>query len=583
MQYTGARIVIECLKEQGVDTVFGYPGGTILNIYDELYKHSDSIRHILTAHEQGAAHAADGYARSSGKTGVVFATSGPGATNLVTGIATAYMDSVPMVAITCNVSSPLLGKDSFQEVDITGITMSITKHNYIVRNVTDLAPTIREAFAIAKSGRPGPVLIDIPKELTATLTEYAPMNLFSIDSTVLDKNIAAGAKRSKESRITKVNVASDKEIARAAELIAGAKKPFVYAGGGVVISDACKQLKLFAEKINAPVAVSLMGKTAFPALHPLCVGMIGMHGTKAANMAANNCDLLIAIGARFSDRVISDAKKFAKDAQILHIDIDPAEINKNIRSHYSLVGSIQEVLMRLNPLVAERASDEWNNQIDAWKKEVPPMYGQKLKLHPKVVFETIHDTLGDDTFVTTEVGQHQMWTAQFYPFAKPRTFITSGGLGTMGFGTGAAMGVAVANPDSYVVHIAGDGSFRMNCNELATIGYYNLPIIIIVVNNGTLGMVRQWQKLFYGERFSQTTLDRGPDFVKLAEAYGIRALRADDEKSFKKAFNEAVTADKNGRRNPCLIDTIINIDEMVLPMVPAGKPIDELMLEVGDN
>lgn len=582
MELTGAQIVIECLKEQGVDTVFGYPGGTILNIYDELYKASDAINHILTSHEQHAAHAADGYARSTGKVGVVLATSGPGATNLVTGIATAYMDSVPMVAITCNVASSLLGKDSFQEVDITGITMSITKHNYIVRKVEDLADTIREAFAIAKSGRPGPVLIDIPKELTATKTNYESQNLFAIDSTVLDKKVSEGQKRSKAYRITKVNVATDEEISAAAELISESKRPFLYIGGGVVIADACNQVKILSEKCNIPVAVSLMGKSAFDSKHKNCVGMIGMHGTKAANMAANHCDLLIAVGARFSDRVISDSSKFAKESKILHIDIDPAEINKNIRANCSVVGNIQEVLMRINPLVKERKVDAWNEQIDNWKKEVPSMYSQKMKLHPKSIFETIHDVLGDDTIISTEVGQHQMWTAQFYPFCKPRTFLTSGGLGTMGFGTGAALGAQVANPDRYVVHIAGDGSFRMNCNELATISHYNIPVVIIVLNNGTLGMVRQWQSLFYGKRYSQTTLDRGPDFVKLAEAYGIRGFRADSEESFRNAFNSAISVDENGRRSPALIDTLINIDEMVMPMVPAGKPINELLLEPGE-
>ncbi len=583
MQYTGARIVIECLKEQGVDTIFGYPGGTILNIYDELYKNSDSIKHILTAHEQGASHAADGYARSSGKTGVCFATSGPGATNLVTGIATAYMDSVPMVAITCNVATPLLGRDSFQEVDITGITMSITKHNYIVRKVEDLADIIREAFAIAKSGRPGPVLIDIPKEVTAAVTEYTPMNLFEIDSKVLDKEIKDGKNHSNANRITKVNVASDEEIAAAAKAISEAKRPFLYVGGGAVISEAEAQVLELAEKCNIPVSVSLMGKTAFDANHPLCVGMIGMHGTKAANMAANQCDLLIALGARFSDRVISDASKFAKNSKVLHIDIDPAEVNKNIHADYSVIGDLKEVLARIIPLVEPRKADGWNDDVAEWKKHLPPMYTRKLKLHPKTIFETIHQTLGEKAIITTEVGQHQMWAAQFFPFSKPRSFLTSGGLGTMGYGTGAAMGAQVANPDRYVVHIAGDGSFRMNCNELATISYYNLPIVIIVVNNGTLGMVRQWQNLFYGQRFSQTTLDRGPDFVKLAESYGIRGFRAENEDEFKKAFEQAVSLSADGRRTPALIDTMLNIDEMVLPMVPAGKPIDQLLLEAGDN
>lgn len=564
MKYTGARIVIECLVEQGVDTVFGYPGGAILNIYDELYKHKDRVRHILTAHEQGAAHAADGYSRSTGKTGVVMATSGPGATNLVTGIATAYMDSVPMVAITCNVGCSLLGKDSFQEVDITGITMPITKHNYIVRDVNELADTIRQAFLIAKSGRPGPVLIDIPKDVTAAVSEYEPVDLQPTETS-----------RASVSPIAKKDGVSDEQINIAAELISQSNRPFLYVGGGVVISDACEELKTFAEKMNIPVSVSLMGKTAFPSRHPLCCGMIGMHGTKAANCGANKSDLIIAVGARFSDRVISDPSKFAKDSKVVHIDIDPAEINKNIPTAASLIGDIKDVLGKLIPLVPSRAKSAWNEQIEEWKKHIPSMYSKKTRLHPKFVFEHIHEKLGDDTIVTTEVGQHQMWTAQFYPFSKPRTLLTSGGLGTMGYGTGAAIGAQVANPDKNVVHIAGDGSFRMNCNELATISHYKLPIIIIVVNNGVLGMVRQWQNLFYDKRYSETTLDFGPDFVKLAEAYGIAGFRADTEDEFVKVFAEAA---KSGK--PAVIDCSMNIDEMVLPMVPAGKPIDELLLDV---
>ncbi|MBQ7882270.1 MAG: biosynthetic-type acetolactate synthase large subunit [Treponema sp.] len=564
MKYTGARIVIECLVEQGVDTVFGYPGGAILNIYDELYKHKDRVRHILTAHEQGAAHAADGYSRSTGKTGVVMATSGPGATNLVTGIATAYMDSVPMVAITCNVGCSLLGKDSFQEVDITGITMPITKHNYIVRDVNELADTIREAFVIAKSGRPGPVLIDIPKDVTAAVAEYEPsdLQLNEVD-------------RASIRRITKETVPSESDIQVAAKLISESNRPFLYVGGGVVISDACEELKTFAEKMNIPVSVSLMGKTAFPANHPLCCGMIGMHGTKAANCGANKSDLIIAVGARFSDRVISDPSKFAKNSKVLHIDIDPAEINKNIPTVASLIGNIKGILEKLNTLLPSREKSPWNEQIEEWKQHIPAMYSKKTRLHPKFVFEHINAKLGEDTIITTEVGQHQMWTAQFYPFTKPRTLLTSGGLGTMGYGTGAAIGAQVANPDSNVVHIAGDGSFRMNCNELATIAHYNLPIVIIVVNNGVLGMVRQWQNLFYDKRYSETTLDFGPDFVKLAEAYGIAGYRADTEDEFAKVFAEATKM-----RKPAVIDCSMNIDEMVLPMVPAGKPIDELLLDI---
>jgi acetolactate synthase-1/2/3 large subunit len=564
MKYTGARIVIECLVEQGVDVVFGYPGGTILNIYDELYKHSDRVRNILTAHEQGASHAADGYARATGRVGVVLATSGPGATNLVTGIATAYMDSVPMVAITCNVASHLLGKDSFQEVDITGITMSITKHNYIVHDVTKLADTIREAFELARTGRPGPVLIDIPKDVTAQESEY-------VAHTVTPGTCGSLAARRS---LKKIPTPSAADLDRIAALLSKSVRPFFYVGGGVVISDATAELVLLAEKISAPVSVTLMGKTAFPSTHPLCTGMIGMHGTNASNTAANRCDLLVAIGARFSDRVISDPARFAKDSAILHIDIDPAEINKNIRTAESLNGNIKTILAELCARVAERKRDAWNDHVDEWKTHIPSMYSKKTALHPKFVLETVHGMLGDDTIISTEVGQHQMWVAQFYPFVKPRTFLTSGGLGTMGYGTGAALGAQVAFPDRFVVHVAGDGSFRMNLNELATISHYNLPVIILVANNGTLGMVRQWQKLFYGKRFSATTLDRPPDFVKLADAFGIRGFRAKTESEFRDAFSKAIA-----ERTPAVIDCFMDIDEMVFPMVPAGKPIDELLLD----
>ena len=569
MKYTGARIVIECLVEQGVDMVFGYPGGAILNVYDELYKNKDRIRHILTAHEQGAAHAADGYSRSTGKVGVVMATSGPGATNLVTGIATAYMDSIPMIAITCNVTTPLLGKDSFQEIDITGITMPITKHNYIVRDVNRLADTIREAFLVAQSGRPGPVLVDIPKDVTAAVADYNPpvVHFASEEPSSLE--------RASIRRVTKISSPSDAEVEAIASIINESQRPFLYVGGGVVIDDACQQLRELAELRNIPVATSLMGKSAFPSLHPLCCGMIGMHGTKAANMGANRSDLVIALGARFSDRVISDSSKFARNSRILHIDVDPAEINKNIAAHYSLVGSVKELLIRLLPLIQPRPESEWNQEIAQWKQHLPAMYSKKTRLHPKFAFEYINRRLGDDTIITTEVGQHQMWAAQFYPFSKPRTFLTSGGLGTMGYGTGAAIGAQLANPDRRVVHIAGDGSFRMNCNELATIAHYQVPVIIVVVNNGTLGMVRQWQHLFYDKRYSETTLDFGPDFVKLAEAYGIAGSRATNEEEFMAAFDRAAESGK-----AALIDCSMSIDEMVLPMVPAGKPIDELLLDV---
>ena len=569
MKYTGARIVIECLVEQGVDMVFGYPGGAILNVYDELYKNKDRVRHILTAHEQGAAHAADGYSRSTGKVGVVMATSGPGATNLVTGIATAYMDSIPMVAITCNVTTPLLGKDSFQEIDITGITMPITKHNYIVRDVNRLADTIREAFLVAQSGRPGPVLVDIPKDVTAAVADYNPpvVHFASEEPSSLE--------RASIRRVTKISSPSDDEVEAIASIINESQRPFLYVGGGVVIDDACQQLRELAELRNIPVATSLMGKSAFPSLHPLCCGMIGMHGTKAANMGANRSDLVIALGARFSDRVISDSSKFARNSRILHIDVDPAEINKNIAAHYSLVGSVRELLTRLLPLIQPRPESEWNQEIAQWKQHLPAMYSKKTRLHPKFAFEYINQRLGDDAILTTEVGQHQMWAAQFYPFSKPRTFLTSGGLGTMGYGTGAAIGAQLANPGRRVVHIAGDGSFRMNCNELATIAHYQVPVIIVVVNNGTLGMVRQWQHLFYDKRYSETTLDFGPDFVKLAEAYGIAGSRATNEEEFMAAFDRAAESGK-----AAIIDCSMSIDEMVLPMVPAGKPIDELLLDI---
>ncbi|MGI5092066.1 biosynthetic-type acetolactate synthase large subunit [Treponema socranskii] len=565
MKYTGAQIVVECLIEQGVDTVFGYPGGAILNIYDELYKNKKRLRHILTAHEQGASHAADGYARSSGKVGVVMATSGPGATNLVTGIATAYMDSVPIVAITCNVIAPLLGKDSFQEIDITGVTMPITKHNFIVRDVGQLADTIREAFFIAKTGRPGPVLIDIPKDVTASSCDYVPAPL--------DTHFTKG--KASLHRIMKVCDIPDEKINKLASLINASERPFIYAGGGVIISDACEELKALAEKAQIPVSMSLMGKSAFPNTHALSTGMIGMHGTKASNTAVDKCDLLLAIGTRFSDRVIGDPKRFAGKAKIVQIDVDPAEVNKNIAVDDSLVGSIKDALSRLLPLVEKRKASEWNEKIDEWKAEVPPSWKQSGKLSPKAIFEYVNGRVPSDTIVTTEVGQHQMWTALFYHFEKPRTFLTSGGLGTMGFGTGAAIGAQFANPDKTVVHFAGDGSFRMNCNELATISRYGLPIIIIIFNNGALGNVRQWQTLFYEKRYSATTLDFAPDFVKLADAYGVTGVRVTDEAEFKKAFDTALASGK-----PAVIDAAIDKDEMVLPMIPPGKSVDRIMMEI---
>ena len=559
MQISGSQIVIECLIEQGVDTVFGYPGGAILNIYDALYKNSNRIRHILTAHEQGASHAADGYARSTGKVGVCMATSGPGATNLVTGIATAYMDSIPLVSITCNVTQSQLGKDSFQEIDITGVTMPITKHNFIVRDVKDLADTIRKAFYIAKSDRPGPVLIDIPKDITSAVTEYE-----AVDPSKLDFNLPS----------KKIPFPSEQQIENAAKLIDESQKPFIYAGGGVITSEASDELFSFATKANIPVAMSLMGKSAFPNKHELSLGMIGMHGTYAANTACDNCDLLLAIGCRFSDRVIGEAAKFAKNAKILQIDIDPTEVNKMINVDDALLGDIKSILAKLTAKIQKKEKSQWNSQIEEWKKIVPPSYNKKQDLSPKFIFEYVNSQVKEDTIITTEVGQHQMWTAQFYDFTKPRTFLTSGGLGTMGFGTGAAIGAKFANPDKTVVHFAGDGSFRMNCNELATIEHYQLPIIIVILDNHALGNVRMWQTLFYEKRYSNTTLDFGPEWTTLASAYGIQGYHVKNEKEFKDAFDKAL---KSGK--PAVIDAEIFLDEMVFPMIPPGKSIEYLLME----
>ena len=559
MQISGSQIVIECLIEQGVDTVFGYPGGAILNIYDALYKNSNRIRHILTAHEQGASHAADGYARSTGKVGVCMATSGPGATNLVTGIATAYMDSIPLVAITCNVTQSQLGKDSFQEIDITGVTMPITKHNFIVRDVKDLADTIRKAFYIAKSDRPGPVLIDIPNDITSAVTQYE-----SVDPAKLDFNLPS----------KKIPFPSEQQIENAAKLIDESQKPFIYAGGGVITSEASDELFSFATKANIPVAMSLMGKAAFPNKHELSLGMIGMHGTYVANTACDNCDLLLAIGCRFSDRVIGEAAKFAKNAKILQIDIDPTEVNKMINVDDALLGDIKSILVELTAKIQKKEKTQWNSQIEEWKKIVPPSYNKKQDLSPKFIFEYVNSQVKEDTIITTEVGQHQMWTAQFYDFTKPRTFLTSGGLGTMGFGTGAAIGAKFANPDKTVVHFAGDGSFRMNCNELATIEHYQLPIIIVILDNHALGNVRMWQTLFYEKRYSNTTLDFGPEWTTLASAYGIQGYHVKNEKEFKDAFDKAL---KSGK--PAVIDAEIFLDEMVFPMIPPGKSIEYLLME----
>lgn len=569
MKINGSQIVIECLVEQGVDTVFGYPGGNILNIYDALYKNQDRIRHILTAHEQAAAHAADGYARSTGRVGVCMATSGPGATNLVTGIATAYMDSVPIVAITCNVGTSLLGKDTFQEIDITGVTLPITKHNFMVRKVEELADIIRQAFIIAKSGRPGPVLIDIPKDITAAECEFSPLKKGDDGSSLLVKG------NSNFRRVMNVNVPSDDEIRKAADIINKAERPVIYAGGGIKISGAENEMLALAEKADIPVSESLMGRDVFPSDHPLCTWMVGMHGTRASNMAVTESDLVLALGSRFSDRVIGDPKKFAEHATVFHIDIDPAEINKNIHAGAELVGDLKQILARLLPLIEKKSHPEWIKRIEEWKKDIPASYNavKPDSVNPKFMLETVHKYAGDDAFITTEVGEHQMWTAQFYPFEKPRTFLTSGGLGTMGYGTGAAMGAQIAHPEGRVVHIAGDGSFRMNCNELCTIARYNLPIVIVLVNNGTLGNVRVWQKLFYGKRYSHTTLDFGPDWRKLADAYNVGYVKASSNDEFDKAFKRAFDEKK-----PYIVDTIVDIDEMIFPMAIPGKPIDEQMM-----
>ncbi|GHV83113.1 acetolactate synthase [Spirochaetia bacterium] len=571
MQYTGAQILIEALVEQGVDTVFGYPGGAVLFIYDELYKNKDRIRHILVSHEQHAAHAADGYARSTGKVGVCIATSGPGATNLVTGIATAYMDSVPLVAITGNVTTNLLGKDSFQEVDIAGITMPVVKHNWIVKDVSQLAEIIREAFIVARSGRPGPVLIDIPKDITANTAEWHSKSQLD----VADSSIAQRAKRLSERNTRKTFSAND--IEKTVLMLNEAKFPMIYAGGGVIISDACVELRNFAEKISSPVALSLMAQGALSHEHPLCTGMIGMHGTVASNKAVQKSDLLIAIGARFSDRVISRADHFAKNAKILQLDIDSAEINKNIPTAFSVVGDIKLILKKvMEKLAPQPPKTAWISEVEAWKKKVPKANYRAAALHPRFIVEETAKILGMETIAVTDVGQHQMWAAQFFPFCKPRTFLSSGGLGTMGYGLGAALGAKTANPKKPVVLFTGDGSFRMNCAELGTLAFYKMPVLVVIFNNIVLGMVRQWQNLFHGKRYSQTILDRPPDFVKLADAYGVSGYSADSEASFLEALKSA--AADNAKGISALIDAHIDMDEMVLPMVPGGKPIDEQIL-----
>lgn len=549
MRLTGSEIVIECLKEQGVDTVFGYPGGTILNIYDALYKHDGEIRHVLTSHEQGAAHAADGYARATGKVGVCMATSGPGATNLVTGIATAYMDSVPLVAITANVAVPLLGRDSFQEIDIAGVTMPITKHNFIVKDVEKLAETIRRAFIIAKEGRPGPVLIDITKDVTANETEFEMVRPEPIER--------------------KTDYIKEDDLEAVIALINKCKKPFVFVGGGAVIAEASEELNEFVEKVHAPVADTLMGKGAFDGTSELYCGMLGMHGTKTSNFGVTQCDLLITIGARFSDRVVGKAERFARNAKIVQIDVDPAEINKNIIVNESIIGDVKEVLKRLNARIEEHRHDEWLAQIADLKQRFPLKYNEEGLTGPYIVEEIYRVTKGD-AVITTEVGQHQMWAAQYYKYKAPRTFITSGGLGTMGYGLGASLGAKLGCPDKTVINIAGDGCFRMNMNEIATAARYNIPVVQVVINNHVLGMVRQWQTLFYEKRYSHTILNDAVDFVKLAEAMGAVGIRVTKKEEVAPALEKAI-----GLGKPVLIDCQIDCDDKVFPMVPAGAAIEE--------
>ncbi len=557
MKLNGAEIIIACLKEQGVDTVFGFPGGAVLNIYDALYKSRDSIRHILTSHEQGAAHAADGYARSTGKVGVVFATSGPGATNLVTGLATAYMDSIPVVAFTGNVPTQLLGKDSFQEVDISGITMPITKHNYIVKDVENLAETIRNAFSIAREGRPGPVLIDVPKDITSAIANYKA--------------------ESQTVREPKVQSVKKSALEKTVKLIKDAARPMLYVGGGVLRSNAQDELAQFIEKFDCPMGVSLMGHGAIDTKHPRFTGMIGMHGTRVSNIAVSNCDLLVVIGARFSDRVVSKASTFAKHAKVVHIDVDPAEINKNIITYHHVIGDIKVVLAQLNAMQEKPLNHKpWMEQIAKWKTEHPVRIAGETR-RPAEILRALSKVMPSDVVIVTEVGQHQMWAAQFCHHTPESRFLTSGGLGTMGYGTGAAIGAQVGSPTKRVVNVAGDGSFKMNCNELATIARYHLPVVILVMNNKTLGMVRQWQTLFYDERYSETTLDTEIDWVALAQAYGVKGMRMSIEDDPVAVLSSAISLNA-----AVVIDCEIPLDNKVYPMVAPGKSIEEMIEEVID-
>ena len=555
MLLNGSEIIIECLKEQGVDTVFGYPGGAILNLYDELYKHSDEIHHVLTSHEQGAAHAADGYARSTGKVGVCFATSGPGATNLVTGIATAHMDSVPVIAITCNVTVPLLGKDSFQEIDISGITMPITKHNFIVKDIRELAETIRRAFVIAQTGRPGPVLIDVPKDITDLKNKIEYQKMAPIPTGRVKKDI------------------TEEALAQAVDMIKKANKPVVFVGGGAVIADASCELREFVELVDAPVCDTLMGKGAYDGTADRYMGMLGMHGTKTSNLSVSECDLLIAIGTRFSDRVLGNPSKFASNAKILQFDVDPAEINKNIMADHFIIGDVKEILTRINSMLDKSDHANWISHVMELKEKYPLNIPKEGLSGQYIVAETYRQT-GGDAIITTEVGQHQMWAAQFFKYSRPHQLLTSGGLGTMGYGLGAAIGAKTGNPDKTVINFAGDGCFRMNMNEMATAAREKLPIIEIVVNNHVLGMVRQWQTIFYEKRYSATVLDDGVDYVKLAEAMGATGYRVTTQEEFSSALSEAMRSEK-----PVLIDCIIDSDDKVWPMVAPGAPINEFFKE----
>ncbi len=549
MQLTGSEIVIECLKEQGVDTVFGYPGGAILNIYDELYRHQNEIRHVLTSHEQGASHAADGYARATGKVGVCMATSGPGATNLVTGIATAYMDSVPLVAITCNVGKALLGKDSFQEVDIAGVTVPITKYSFLVKEVDDLADTLRRAFEIAQTGRPGPVLVDIAKNATSDKTEYSP---------VTPKIIPRSADKIDESVID-----------QAIKVLRKAQKPMIFVGGGAVIAGADKELMEFVKKIDAPVTDTLMGKGAFPGTDDYYVGMLGMHGTKTANLSVSECDVLVVIGSRFSDRVTGNTANFAKNATIIQIDVDEAEINKNVLVDMSIIGDVKSVLDVMNSRMEQMYHKEWLDKVMARKDALPMTYDTSGLTGPYIM-EKLNEITGGDAIICTEVGQHQMWAAQYYDYLEPRTLITSGGLGTMGYGLGASIGAKMGRPDKTVVNIAGDGCFRMNMNEIATASRYNIPIVEIIFNNQVLGMVRQWQTLFYGKRYSNTVLNDQVDYVKLSEALGAKAYRITKKEEVEPVLKEAIAAGV-----PVVVECVIESDDKVFPMVAPGKNLED--------